>query len=97
MLNPAAQALLSRSVPATEQGLLQGAMASVMTGSAMISPPIASGVFALAISSDAAVSLPGAPFFVGAALLLAALGLALSSGERRQRVGQLRALRAALP
>ena len=76
LLNPAVQGLMSRSVPANEQGLLQGAMASLMTGSAIIGPPVANGLFAVFVSEQAPVALPGVPFFVGAILCLAALLLA---------------------
>jgi DHA1 family tetracycline resistance protein-like MFS transporter len=76
LLNPAAQGLMSRSVPPTEHGLLQGAMTSVMTGTAIVGPPLASGLFALFISPQAPLSLPGAPFFLGSILCLAALVLA---------------------
>jgi DHA1 family tetracycline resistance protein-like MFS transporter len=76
LLNPAVQGLMSRSVPPNEQGLLQGALASVMTGTAIIGPPVANGLFALAIAETAPVTLPGAPFFLGSLLCLAALWLA---------------------
>jgi len=67
---------MSRSVPTTEQGLLQGAMASVMTGAAIVGPLLANGSFAVAISPDLPLSLPGAPFFLGSILCLVALLLA---------------------
>ena len=76
LLNPPVQGLMSRSVPANEQGLLQGATTSVMTGTAIIGPPVANGLFALFISPQAPVTLPGAPFFLGSLLCLAALWLA---------------------
>jgi MFS transporter, DHA1 family, tetracycline resistance protein len=76
LLGPSAQGLMSRSVPANEQGLLQGAVTSVMTGSAIIAPPIANGVFAVFISPQAPLTLPGAPFFLGSLLCLVALVLA---------------------
>src|SRR5919202_5047315 len=76
LLIPSAQGLMSRSVPANEQGLLQGAMTSVMTGTAIVAPPIANGLFALAISPQAPVTVPGAPFFLGGLLCVAALWLA---------------------
>jgi MFS transporter, DHA1 family, tetracycline resistance protein len=76
LLNPAAQGLMSRSVPANEQGLLQGAMTSVMTGAAMVAPPVSSGLFALVINPAAPVLVPGAPFFLGGGLCLVALWLA---------------------
>jgi DHA1 family tetracycline resistance protein-like MFS transporter len=76
LLNPSVQGLMSRAVAANEQGLLQGAITSVMTGSAIVGPPIANGLFALAISPQAPVTLPGAPFFLGCVLCVAALWLA---------------------
>src|SRR5437870_1334245 len=65
LLNPAVQGLMSRSVPANEQGLLQGAMAGVMTATALVGPPLANGLFAVAISDQSPVALPGAPFCLG--------------------------------
>src|SRR5438067_3968321 len=53
LLNPAVQGLMSRAVAANEQGLLQGAMTSVMTATAIIGPPVANGLFALSISPQA--------------------------------------------
>jgi DHA1 family tetracycline resistance protein-like MFS transporter len=73
LLNPAVQGLMSRAVAANEQGLLQGAMTSVMTGTAIVGPPITNGLFALAISETAPLTLPGAPFFLGGPLLRFAL------------------------
>jgi DHA1 family tetracycline resistance protein-like MFS transporter len=76
LLNPAVQGLMSRSVAANAQGLLQGAMTSVMTAAAIVGPPLANGLFALSISPQAPATLPGAPFFLGSILCLAALWLA---------------------
>jgi DHA1 family tetracycline resistance protein-like MFS transporter len=76
LLNPSVQGLMSRAVPANEQGLLQGAMTSVMTAAAIVGPLIANGSFALFISPGAPLSLPGAPFFVGGALCGVALWFA---------------------
>jgi DHA1 family tetracycline resistance protein-like MFS transporter len=82
LLQPAIQGLMSRSVSANEQGLLQGAVTSVMTGTAIVGPPLANGLFAVAISPEAPVYLPGAPFFLGALLCLGALLLALRQRTR---------------
>jgi MFS transporter, DHA1 family, tetracycline resistance protein len=76
LLQPAVQALMSRSVSANEQGLLQGALSSVMTGTAIVGPPLANGLFALSIAPSAPVAVPGAPFFVGSLLCLVALWFA---------------------
>ena len=77
LMNPAAQGLMSRAVPPTQQGLLQGAMTSVMTLCAIAGPPMANGLFALFISPQAPAFLPGAPFFVGGVLCLVSVAMAL--------------------
>jgi DHA1 family tetracycline resistance protein-like MFS transporter len=82
LLNPAAQGLMSRSVPPNEQGLLQGAMTSVMTAAAIVGPLVANGSFALFISPQSPLTLPGAPFFLGSVLCLAALVLAWRGSAR---------------
>lgn len=79
LLNPSVQGLMSRAVAANEQGLLQGAVTSVMTATAIVGPLVSNGLFAVAISPQVPVELPGAPFFLGSALCLAALGLAIRS------------------
>src|SRR6266566_6877520 len=83
LLNPAVQGLMSRAVAANEQGLLQGAMTSVMTAAAIIGPPVANGLFALSISPQAPLALPGAPFFLGSVLCLTALWLAARQFPQR--------------
>ncbi|HEX2519736.1 MAG TPA: hypothetical protein VHK04_09365, partial [Castellaniella sp.] len=49
---------------------------SVMTGTAIVGPMLSSSLFALDISPEAPLVLPGAPFFMGAMLCLTALLLA---------------------
>lgn len=85
LMNPATQALMSRAVPPTHQGLLQGAMTSVMTLCAIVGPPMANGLFALFISSQTPVFLPGAPFFVGGLLCLVSVAMALRLRPARSR------------
>jgi DHA1 family tetracycline resistance protein-like MFS transporter len=82
LLGPAVQGLMSRVVPADEQGLLQGAITSVMTGAAILGPLLANGSFALFISPDAPVTLPGAPFFLNSALCLVAVWFAWRATAR---------------
>ncbi|MBV9172136.1 MAG: MFS transporter, partial [Chloroflexi bacterium] len=85
LLGPSVQGVMSRSVSANEQGLLQGAMASIMTGTAIVGPLLANGLFAVAISPRAPLVVPGAPFFLGSVLCLAALGLAVRTQVRQRR------------
>ena len=79
VIGPSAQGLMSRAMPPSEQGLLQGAMASVNTGAAIIGPALATGLFAYFVSPTAPVILPGAPFFMGSLLCLVSLAFALRS------------------
>jgi MFS transporter, DHA1 family, tetracycline resistance protein len=77
VLHPAARSLISGAVPADEQGLLQGALTSGVTLTAIVGPPLATGVFAFFISPNAPLIVPGAPFFVGSLLFGVGLVLAL--------------------
>ncbi|MCA2981945.1 MAG: TCR/Tet family MFS transporter [Myxococcaceae bacterium] len=79
---PALQALLSRAVPADEQGLLQGGLMSLTSLTQIIGPPVATGLFGTFISSRAPLQLPGVPFFFGAACMLAGLAFALRAFAR---------------
>jgi DHA1 family tetracycline resistance protein-like MFS transporter len=73
---PATQALLSASVDETEQGAIQGAVASVLSITAIVGPLISTNVFSYFTSGSAPVFFPGAPLAFGALLMLAALAVA---------------------
>ncbi len=72
--SPAAMALMSRRVSASEQGMLQGANASVTGIANLFGPGLFSQVFAVAIGGGHESFLAGAPFML-AALLVAAAGV----------------------
>ncbi|MGC1353852.1 MAG: TCR/Tet family MFS transporter [Xanthobacteraceae bacterium] len=72
--SPAAMALMSRRVSASEQGRLQGANASVTGMANLFGPGLFSQVFAVAIGVGHESFLAGTPFML-AALLVAAAGL----------------------
>lgn len=74
---PATMGLMSRAMPANEQGLLQGAVASMNSLTAVIAPPLWTGVFAYFVSPVAPAILPGAAFDGAALVFLAALALAI--------------------
>ena len=73
---PAFQALTSRRVEATEQGRLQGALASMSGITGMAGPLLFTQIFAFGISSRS-VHAPGAPFWTSSLLLGASLLVAL--------------------
>lgn len=66
---PALQALASRQVQASQQGLLQGTLTSISGLAAVAGPMIATGTFAWFTSQSAPFAFPGA-FFLGGGLLL---------------------------
>ena len=81
VVGPAMQGLMSRAVPADEQGLLQGALASVNTAATIVGPLLATSLFGYFVGPTAPVVLPGAPFFMGGVLFLVSLVLALRAAS----------------
>lgn len=79
---PALQSLMTRHAGPTEQGRLQGANASLGGIADMIGPTVFTFVFAWFIATGRAVPVPGAPFLLAAALMLAAIAVFM-----RRRVG----------
>lgn len=79
---PAAQGLVSRSTPDNQQGAVQGALASLGSVAGVVAPPVATGLFGWFIGPSAPVSLPGAPFFFGASLMILAMLMAKRSLRR---------------
>ena len=73
---PATQALMSRRVNPSEQGQLQGAIASINGVTGLIGPMLFTQVFAYFISSSAIGHLPGAPFLLASMLLATAAWIA---------------------
>jgi DHA1 family tetracycline resistance protein-like MFS transporter len=77
LCGPPAQGLMTRHVQANEQGQLQGAVQCIRGLTALIGPGMFTFVFAAAIRPGHRFHLPGAPFLLASAILLAALPLAL--------------------
>lgn len=67
---PALQAVISNHVPANEQGELQGALTSMMSATTIVGPPLMTNLFAYFTSKSAPVYFPGAPFLLGAFMML---------------------------
>jgi DHA1 family tetracycline resistance protein-like MFS transporter len=68
LVYPSMNSTLSRSVAANEQGELQGGVASLQSVSAIVGPPVLTGVLARFTREGATVRFPGAAFAVAAAL-----------------------------
>ena len=72
----ASMGIMSRLVGVSEQGQLQGANASIMALAGLFGPGLFTQAFARSIAPGEGWHLPGAPFLLAAALLLAATALA---------------------
>jgi MFS transporter, DHA1 family, tetracycline resistance protein len=80
---PSAQALMTRHVSPSEQGQLQGAIASITAIAGLFGPAIFTQVFATFIGSRASLHVPGAPFILAAAMLLAACAISWAATRAR--------------
>lgn len=76
---PALQAIISGQVSPGQQGELQGALASLMSATSIIGPPLMTNTFAIFTKENALPYVPGAPFFLGALLLLISAWIAYKS------------------
>jgi DHA1 family tetracycline resistance protein-like MFS transporter len=77
LAGPSMQALMSRSVGATAQGKLQGAVSSLRGITGMIGPIVFTQSFAFFVGPTTPILLPGFPYLLAAALLVVSLGVAL--------------------
>lgn len=80
---PSLQTLMTGLVDASEQGRLQGALASLTGLASLIGPTVFTQTFAAVVDTRAAWALPGMPFLLAAALVLAAALLAWRSTRPR--------------
>jgi MFS transporter, DHA1 family, tetracycline resistance protein len=78
LTGPAAQGLMTRHVESNEQGQLQGAVQCIRGMTALVGPSLFTAVFASAIRPGNTWHLPGAPFVLAAAILLASFLLAIT-------------------
>jgi len=76
LAGPATQALMSRRVSASEQGQLQGAIASINGVTGLIGPSLFTQVFAYFIGPGVLWHVPGAPFVLASLLLVLAAVIA---------------------
>ena len=77
LVQPSCQSLMSRRVPPTEQGRLQGASSGIMSITGLIGPSLYTTVFAWAITGGATLGLPGLGILMAAALVATSGLLAL--------------------
>jgi DHA1 family tetracycline resistance protein-like MFS transporter len=73
--NPALNSIMSKQVPASEQGELQGAVASLGSLTSIAAPVVMTGLFAYFTSGRAFIYFAGASFLAAALFELGALGI----------------------
>jgi DHA1 family tetracycline resistance protein-like MFS transporter len=70
---PSAQSLLSRKTSPSEQGQLQGAINGLRGIAGLVGPGFFTYIFSKSIGVGAIISMPGAPFYIAASMLLTGL------------------------
>jgi DHA1 family tetracycline resistance protein-like MFS transporter len=73
LAGPAIQAQVARVVPPAEMGLIQGALTSLNSVTGVIGPLLGNAVFGYFTAPGVPVKVPGAAFFLGTILTVAAL------------------------
>jgi MFS transporter, DHA1 family, tetracycline resistance protein len=73
---PSLQTMMTRLVQPTEQGRLQGALASLVGLASLIGPTVFTQTFAVFIGERADLKLPGAPFLLASVLVFTGMVLA---------------------
>lgn len=79
---PAIQSIMSSSVPANEQGELQGALTGLLSLTSIVGPPMMTGLFAYFTKPAAPVHFSGAAFLLGGLLMLVSSVIAYKSLHR---------------
>jgi DHA1 family tetracycline resistance protein-like MFS transporter len=84
LANPAIHAMVAGEVLPSEQGGVQGAIASILELTSIAGPLMASQLLAAFTGRGAPFELPGAPWFASAACLVGALAVVLRAVPRRE-------------
>jgi DHA1 family tetracycline resistance protein-like MFS transporter len=84
---PALQGIISGHVPSNEQGELQGALTSLMSVTSIFGPLLMTNLFYYFTHKSAPVYFPGAPFMLGAILMLISTYLAYKSLKKDHQAG----------
>lgn len=74
--NPALQAIMAGHVPSNQQGELQGSLSGLMSLTTIFGPIIMASIFHRFTAKTAAFYFPGAPFMLGALLMMVSVVIA---------------------
>ena len=81
---PALQSIISGNVPRNEQGELQGALTSLISVTTIIGPVVMTFLFSFFTKPNARIHFPGAPFLLGAILMLGSALIAFYTLRERR-------------
>ncbi|QJD97934.1 TCR/Tet family MFS transporter [Mucilaginibacter robiniae] len=82
---PALQGMITSQVPANEQGELQGALTSLTSITTIIGPLLMTSIFAHFTNPKTHLQFPGAPYLLGALLMLISTFIAISNFKKGHR------------
>lgn len=82
---PALQSIISKNVPSNEQGELQGALASLVSATSIIGPPIMTNLFYYFTHDKAPLEFSGAPFFLASILMAISAIIIYFSFQRKSK------------
>jgi DHA1 family tetracycline resistance protein-like MFS transporter len=85
---PALQSIISGNVPRNEQGELQGALTSLISVTTIIGPVMMTFLFSFFTKPNARIHFPGAPFLLGAILMLGSALIAYYTLKGRRLAGE---------
>lgn len=91
---PALQSIITKHVPANEQGQLQGSLTSLMSLTSILGPLIMTGLFDYATHETSSIHFPGAPFLLGMAFMLISIFIIwkVLSKDRKENEGLVRSI-----
>jgi DHA1 family tetracycline resistance protein-like MFS transporter len=78
-VSPALQGIMANQVGESEQGELQGGLASMSSLTSILSPPFMTQLFGFFTGINAPIYFPGAPYLAAAVLTVIAMGLFLKA------------------
>ena len=81
---PTLQGIISNQVPANEQGELQGALTSLISITSILGPLIMNNLFAYSTAKNSLFYLPGAAFYLAAAMVIIGLLLCVKTLSAQQ-------------
>ncbi|MFH7000980.1 TCR/Tet family MFS transporter [Flavobacterium bizetiae] len=76
---PSLRSIISKNVPQNQQGELQGSLTSLMSVTSIIGPLLMTNLFTWFTGPDARIQFAGAPFLLGAVLMMISVFIAVNS------------------